>query len=187
MPASRRRTTAVCPPSIYPRHKREIVCRFWKQAEGCKLAGSDCPFSHGVEVQLSELRQCGGLAPRTPSPGGSGRGVGEGASAEWVASLTTGSRVLAKFHDRVWYAATVEGSAEGSTIAVRFSGYEDTPEIIPAQASHLAPLEDEENVSEGSDESELEDPWADAALPPGVWTGEGEDEGNGGEASFLGV
>ncbi|CAM9704677.1 unnamed protein product, partial [Laminaria digitata] len=124
---------------------------------------------------------------------------------DWLASLSSGHghRVLARYHDRVWYeATTVEGSAgaageEGSLLAVRFKGFEDDGSVtLPADHSHLAPIEEgadgaacssrggggggSEGLggSPGSDggESEIEDAWADAA-PPTPKDGDGETGG----------
>lgn len=135
--------------------------------------------------------------------GGEGRGRGErggrreqgssdsGANAgddDWLASLSSGHghRVLARYHDRVWYEATVEGATgEGGSLAVRFKGFEDDGSVsLPADHSHLAPVEERADGASGlsrggggsgggggldgspgrdEKENEIEDAWADAA------------------------
>lgn len=73
---------------------------------------------------------------------------GGGGGGRWLASLRTGSRVLARYHDRVWYEATIEegppslSGGTGRSLAVRFKGFEDDgPVLLPADSAHLAPLE----------------------------------------------
>ncbi|CAM9541423.1 unnamed protein product, partial [Ectocarpus fasciculatus] len=69
---------------VHPRQHGEIVCRYWKEGRSCKFSGPDCQFSHGIEVPLSGL---------LPDDGG-----GEGGGSSWLASLRSGSRVLARYH-----------------------------------------------------------------------------------------
>lgn len=105
------------------------------QGRNCKFSGPDCPFSHGVEAPLCDL------LPASNS-------VAE--EEDWLASIYAGSRLLARYHDRVWYEATAEerlpatpstGDRRGF-LAVRFKGFEeDGPVTVAADASHLAPLE----------------------------------------------
>lgn len=154
------------------------------QRRSCKFSGPDCPFSHGVEVPLSGL---------LPDDGGGG-------GSSWLASLRSGSRVLAFYHDRVWYEATAEGparpaagagaAASSMLLAVRFKGFEaDGPVSVPADSSHLAPLEavftapeihgvgggiggssdggEHEEEEEEKEESDLEDAWAADAAAAG--------------------
>lgn len=144
----------------------------------CKFSGRDCAFSHGVEVPLADLlpdphdRKKSATTVANTSLHSSSEGD------DWLASLRAGSRVLARYHDRVWYEAAAEGPATGGSLAVCFKGFEDDgPVVIPADHAHLAPLDTGANgladargndgglgASPGSDgeESDLEDAWADA-------------------------
>lgn len=104
----------------------------------------------------------------------------------WLAGLRSGSRVLARYHDRVWYEAAAEGTVTaGNQLSVRFRGFEDDgPVSLLANSSHLAPLEagdggrdgrrrkrgeggpgasSDSGGGGGAKESDLEDAWADAA------------------------
>lgn len=225
------------------------------KGRSCKFSGPDCPFSHGVEVSMSDLlpdddnrdwEACSPAAtpasaaaaaadddddsddgvaaaawlPKDQQAGtdggndgkakaatdashgsgtaGSGTtGSGSGTAKKttggaWLADLRSGSRVLARFHDRVWYEATAEGPVTaGKQISVRFRGFEDDGALyVPANSSHLAPLEvvngsrrgrrrgrgeggpgassDSGGGEEGEGkESDLEDAWADAAAGSG--------------------
>ena len=116
-----------------------------------------------------------------------GRTANKSRGGSWLAVLRSGSRVLARYHDRVWYEAAAEGPVTaGKQLSVRFRGFEDDgPVVVPANSAHLAPLEVEdgggrggrrrgrgegaaaassncEGEGEGKD-SDLEDAWADAA------------------------
>lgn len=161
----------------------------YQQGRSCKFSGPDCPFSHGVEVSLTDL---------LPDDAGSTRRGADanGGGGGWLASLRSGSRVLARYHDRLWYEATAEGPASAAeenarTVSVRFRGFEgEGPVSVPADSSHLAPLEvdgpatrggrggprregggagsrgaldcdkEEEVDDDDDDESDLEDAWA---------------------------
>ncbi|CAN0093219.1 unnamed protein product, partial [Ectocarpus sp. 12 AP-2014] len=177
---------------VHPRKHGEIVCRSWKKGRSCKFSGPDCRFSHGIEVPLSGL---------LPDDGGG--------DSSWLASLRSGSQVLACYLDRVWYEATAEGpatpaaaagagaAASSMLLAVRFKGFEDDgPVSVPADSSHLAPLEaactepemdgvgggnagssdgGEPKEEEEEEESDLEDAWAADAAAAGCG---GERDGN---------
>lgn len=63
-------------------------------------------------------------------------------AAEWLTDLRSGSRVLARYVDRVWYEAVAEGPASNGSLMVQFDGFEEDGSVpIPAAVSHLAPLE----------------------------------------------
>lgn len=109
--------------------------------------------------------------------------------------MGAGSRLLARYHDRVWYDATAEGPSVNGRIAVCFTGFEDEGCVsLPADLSHLAPPEDQvddaagrQGVSgdeggaspalAGDEESELEDAWAEE-IPEG-------DDGEKGTGTFF--
>ena len=199
---------AIAPP-LPPHPAAHRPCLWGKKDRSCKHSGPDCPFSHGVEVPSTDLlpfkrdganlagdASASTLEERTGQerrgkggrgePSSSDRGANAG-DDDWLASLSSGHghRVLARYHDRVWYEATVEGAAgEGGSLAVRFKGFEDDGSVsIPADHSHLAPVEEGADGiaglsrgggsgggggldgSPGSDgeENEIEDAWADAA------------------------
>ncbi|CAM9670350.1 unnamed protein product, partial [Scytosiphon promiscuus] len=75
---------------------------------------------------------------------------GSSGDRAWLESLRSGSRVLARYYDRVWYEATVEDRSDspasahntGRSLAVRFKGFEDDgPVLLPADSAHLAALD----------------------------------------------
>lgn len=181
--------------------------RLWKkQGRNCKHSGPDCPFSHGIEVPLADLLPFNHDGANLAGDGSTleknrgeveGRkGVGRGVKScpestdfgddNWLSSLSSGRghRVLAKYHDRVWYEATVEGAAGEGSLNVRFKGFEDDGSVsLPADHFHLAPVEETadgaavssrgggggsgggalgESPASDGEESEIEDAWADA-------------------------
>lgn len=170
----------------------------------CKFSGPNCSFSHGVELSLADLlpdKNQLGLKPATATAGNSMAVTSSKSkaptsetneAAEWLRSLDAGSRVLARYHDRVWYKAVVSEStaaaaaaaAGDGSLCVRFDGFEDEgPVCIPADTCNLAPLGESDSSTAGSraekdndriapvsaaaedsgeDNSDLEDAWADA-------------------------
>lgn len=121
------------------------------------------------------------------SGSGSGSGIDDGPSVkdDWLVGVTVGSKFLARFHDRVWYEAVAEAdpaSADATgarSVLVRFKGFEADGQVsVPFDHANLAPVDigadglprggDGSGACGGgpaesvSDESELEDAWADA-------------------------
>lgn len=160
------------------------VCHIQKQGS-CKFSGQNCSFSHGIEVSMSDLLPVKSKG-KTDELNGT---VGQDATdtldpAEWLASVGKGSRLLARYEDRIWYEATADGPVTAATVdiktlAVLFDGFEEEGAVpIPANTSNLAPLDDsvgyshgdtresgrgggEEAIGDGGeDSSDLEDAWA---------------------------
>ena len=170
-----------------------------QKGRNCKFSGRDCSFSHGIEVPLLELllpdenynssnrgsgqttsavNEAGALSrePCAVPEAGVGASAGSGrmsAAERWLATLDAGSRVLARYHDRVWYDATAEHPAVDGFLAVRFTGFEDEGSVsLPANLSHLAPPDYDDGAgsrggggvgaspARDDEESELEDAWA---------------------------
>lgn len=153
----------------------------------CKFSGRDCSFSHGIEVPLVDLlpdsksdHVAGAEQASSREPSG---------TEQWLATVGAGSRLLARFHDRVWYDATAEGPSVNGRIAVCFTGFEDEGCVfLPADLSHLAPPDDQVDDADGrqgvsgdgasdEEESELEDAWAEE-IPEG-------DDGERGTGTFF--
>lgn len=153
-----------------------------RKGRSCKFSGPDCPFSHGVEVPLADLllgnsqtendkNNHGQKTPSVddaPAPAATaavdekneeaGRTLCDSAirgntNHKWLASLAAGSRVLARYHDRVWYEASVVEKDEGgqaavtkgteeSSLVVIFKGFEDEGSVsLPVDFLHLASLD----------------------------------------------
>lgn len=113
---------------------------------------------------------------------------------DWLASITAGSRLLARYHDRVWYEAIAEerlpamsstGDRDGDRrgfLAVRFKGFEaDGPVPVAADPSHLAPLETPGDRGNASDTERIGSAQTDHAQ-----NGGGGGSGGGGRGGATG-
>ncbi|CAL8143631.1 unnamed protein product [Orchesella dallaii] len=133
---------------LQPVVKSQLLCPFYKE-DKCKFSDQDCNFSHGEVVPLSQLREY-----NEPD----------------YSSIVPGSRVYAKYHDDLWYKATVQKITDEGECEVSYDvGNEGLTlplhETFPLNsiegddaASDLDSSEDDVQNPELSSDSELEIP-----------------------------
>ncbi|ODN03324.1 Zinc finger CCCH-type with G patch domain-containing protein [Orchesella cincta] len=117
---------------LQPVVKSQLLCPFYKE-DKCTYSDQDCKFSHGEVVPLSQLREY-----NEPD----------------YSSIVPGTRVYAKYHDDLWYKATVKKITDDGECEV---SYDVGNEGLKLPLHETCPLTGIENDDAESDLDSSED------------------------------